>query len=565
MKKNKLNVRVQSEAPNNIDEGYNRLARLDPRLPQPEQFSKYIQENNFYKSTDVSDFHVAAAYSEIYTKVSNNRHRVMREVDRLRHFYLVDTILGQLSEDALSPEISTGDIIRIESSEKRIQKEIDNLNELIDFDQLIKDITPELISYGEYTLQTDFVGTKYSEKDPEKEASGIVHLRDTVEQGTVIALSQDGKTQGYIEMGGHNKILLHPPRDFVKFTLAGERVKIDLKNQINLEMVRDKKSKELLKILPRYVRVGKSILFPVLAKIKELELLEKLVPATKLSKLSAGTIIGLQVPEAYEMRDAMSAARQVEGLVNSKISIDDDLQEITVQAIMSSAGRLKVIPIFGDKGNLNKLDYKSDEPDDLLGSVKEIRETILDSIGIPTELIFKSDGDSKSELLKRYAKYLRRLKNIQRSIIVGIRDIVHIHLFNKKIQFDPEKIEVSFLNKLVEIDNLDKLEHMDVTVSLLGNLDRYIKDITEEGSAFEGKLNEEVYFGYIDNQLKTIGLQGLLDLKKEPPKDEPEDDEEDDIEIEVEPDDEEDEPQDDEPENDGELQQDEPDEPEPEQ
>ena len=486
--------------------------RLDPTMPNPSELTEAIRSKMFEDTFELDDHNVAAAYSELYTNVSQSRMGIIREVERMAQHYLPDAIVSQFIEDALTPEIATNEILEVTYEEEEnensiVQKEIELLSKQLDFDQLSLDIAPDLVRNGEYTLKNDFGNDNGKQ--------GIKHIRDTIEQGSVVAITQDGKIKGYLEMNDRvNKLIVHPPKYFTKFVLAGDRVRVNLKKHVPEEYLKTKEAKALMAMLPRYVRVGKSMLFPVLPKIKELELLEKLVPATKLAKLSGGSIVGMQVPESFDIGDALKATKRVEGLVNNKIAIDDNIGEVTVQAIMSSAGRVKVIPVFGDKGNLSKLDYKSDEPDDLLSSVQETRQVICDAIGIPYELLFRSDDGSKSETIKRYAKYLRRLKNIQRAITKGITQIIYNHLVNKGIDFEPEKVKVEFRNKLVEIDNLDKLEHMDVTVSLLGNLKTFVEDLLAEESPVRKNINIEAYKDYLKKQLETIGLGDLIQDKE---------------------------------------------------
>lgn len=480
-------------------------SRLASDMPSPQMLAERIKQDKFDVVNKVNDYQVAAAYAELYTSVSSSKKGIIHEVSKMTKFYLVDTITTQLAEDALTPDISTNNIVDVSyEGSPEITKELEYLDEKIQFDQLCKDITPELIRNGDYILKTDFV------KD-ENAKGGLAGLLDIVEQGEVIPISKNGKNIGYLEMDNNRKMLnILPRKYFTMFILEGERIKVDLKSNLPDYATKNKEVQALLKMLPRYVRVGKSILFPILPKIKELELLEKLIPATKLAKLASGSIVGMQVPEAFDIQEALNATKRVEGLINNKLAIDDNIQEITVQAIMSSAGRIKVMPIFGDKGSLSKLDYKQEEPDDLTGTVKELREVILDSIGIPYELIYKSDGSTKNETLKRYAKYLRRLKNIQRSLTEGIRDIISIHLHNKGIEFDDNKLKISFVNKLVEVDNLDKLEHMDVTVSLLGNLNTYVTGLMDEMSPIAQYINLDAYLKVLKDNLKTIGLAELI-------------------------------------------------------
>jgi hypothetical protein len=207
----------------------------------------------------------------------------------------------------------------------------------------------------------------------------------------------------------------------------------------------------------------------------------------------------------------MEAAKRMEGLLNKKVGVDTERGQLTLENIMTSAGRLKVIPIFGDKGELRKFDYKQDEPDELLASVNDIRKVICDSVGIPYELIFVSDTVSKGELLRRYARYVRKLKSIQFAIADGIRQICYIHLTNKGINFVPDDIKVDFKNKLVEIDNLNKLEFLDTTVGMLKNAKDFIVDLMSEDSPLKGYIRVTVFKDFINEQLSLVGLRGLID------------------------------------------------------
>ena len=65
--------------------------------------------------------------------------------------------------------------------------------------------------------------------------------------------------------------------------------------RINIDLYETNK-KEILKNIPHFIRIGKSMIYPVLDKIKQLQLLEELVPATKLADLSSGTMVGVSIP-----------------------------------------------------------------------------------------------------------------------------------------------------------------------------------------------------------------------------------------------------------------------------
>jgi hypothetical protein len=458
---------------------------------------------------DIKDYAVAASMSSIYTQVSSKRSEMIVEVDKLVEFYLTDAILNQFADDALSPDIHTGDVIKIYSKNKEINKKITELDKKIKFDNLVNGILVDLLSYGEYTLRPEYDDKK-----------GIISIKDDVNQIDVIALSDiNGEVIKYLVLE-EGKFYLKEKHEYVKFSLSNKKIRINLKKEFGPKTIRE--NKKIFESIPNYIRIGRSVIYPVRSKLKELELLEKLVPATKLSKLSSGTVIGIQVPPGMDITKAMEATKKVEGLLNKKVGYDDAAKELSVENIMAVAGKLKCVPIFGDKGQLTKLDYKADEPDDLLASVEENRRTICNSAGIPYELIFGSDGEQGAGSLKRYARYLRKLKAIQRSICEGVIQIVCFHLANSGVTFVESDICVEFRNKLIEIDNLDKLEFMDTTVNMLNNIVGFVLDKAGPDSPLKGNIDLNALVRFMDTQLSTVGLQDLIKEDVKVVMDEPE-------------------------------------------
>lgn len=523
----------------------------DPHLLAQAQVIKEAMKSG---KDSLSSYHAAAAYAAIYMRVSETRKKLIREIDKIRQFYFVDVIITQLTEDSLAPQVGTGDILFVTSDKREIQEEIDLLDEKFDFDLMASTITPDLLGYGEYTLATKVnphpkvssnkIPTEgFTEVSPDEPNSvpidalpfnstnpssdkynnpgnvvqateyGLVDILDNVDQAGVVALSKWGAPEGYLvseTTDGKNpsNVRRCEPSDYIKFSLSSQRVKVDIFKEFG---IRKSSLSDELKDLPKFVRVGKSQIYGAMPKLKELELLEALVPATKLSKLSNGSLVGVQVPAGYDINKAIEAAKQVEGLINKKIGVDPVLGEITVENIMSTAGRLKAVPIFGTTGTLQKLDYKSDEPDDLLSSVVDIRKVICTSVGIPYELLFGGE-DTKGNILKKYARYLRKLRSIQKSIEEGIRQLVYIHLANKGIEFSCEDIKVEFYNKLIEIDNLDKLEFIDTTIGLLKNAHDFFTELADrtKNPAYADKVDVTGFLKFMNEQLNVIGFHDVI-------------------------------------------------------
>lgn len=460
----------------------------------------------------------SAAFGVIYSQISSYYKDVVKQVNKIRGFYLIDVILNQVTEDALAPDTTTGDVLTVKSKNPEIQKRIDRLQEIIDFDDLVCDITPDLLANGQYYLRPDVRAPQKDNKGSIVKQGGMDELLDTVEQSSVVAITKNGQITKYLVQGDNNKLELVGPAEYVKFTLGNQKLRVDLNAEYRDNF---KENEDVFKDIPRYIRLGKSFLYPVLAKIKELELLEAMVPAAKLSKLSSGTLVGVNLPAGTDLNKALDAAKRIEGMINKQIGIDSYKNEITLETIMSSAGKMKVVPLLGDKGTLQKLDYQSDEPDDLVRSVKDLREVICTSLGMPYELIF-GNSETKGALLKKYARYLRRLKSVQRALADGVREIIYIDLANAGVPFKLDEVEVEFSNKLIEIDNLDKLEFVDTTIGLLKNLDTFVKDLNSEESILKGQVDVEAYKTFLSEQLKSIGLSHLLiGVKSADPGDKP--------------------------------------------
>lgn len=485
----------------------------------PQQFGEALQ----FPSGETGDYYSVIAYSSIYNKVSQEMVSIVKAVDEMSSFYLVDVILSQLADDSLSPRVSDDDIFNytVENNESA-QNELNKMQRALGLDQLVENITPDLLKYGEYVLSTeiddgvealDMSGKEKKRTRRKAKSMGVTELRDDVEQGSVVSLTQNGVVEGYLQTNPFNgKIEKRQFADFVKFTLGGQRVRVDTKNLIPNASLTNKAFYKMYKSLPRFIRIGKSIIYTYLTKLKELELLEKMAPALKLDAISRGNLVGMNLPDRYNLEDAKKASTHFEETLNKKVSIDPTSSDISVANIITTAGKTRIIPLFGDKGSLQNLDYQNDSANDLTTETEELRKLILSSVGIPYELIYGSDGDSKGEILKRNAKYTRFLRKIQKSIASGLRDLAFIHLTNKGISFKKEDVAVNFNKNLVDIDNLDQIERDEATVSGLSSVIEFVNELKD--TLGEERINIAPVAKYLDDNLSTIGLHNLIKMEE---------------------------------------------------
>lgn len=470
--------------------------------------------NSIIKMMDIinDNASVNSVYSQIYSKTISSRREMIRAVDEIKPFYLTQVIVEQLINDAFAPATKTNEILKVtamlgdKKKNKELQIEIDYLNVLLSFDQFCKDATKEALYYGDYTLATRI------EKN-----EGIVDLVDDTDQETVIPLVKHSKCVGYIVLDDKkNKIKVVDRAKYIKFSFNDETIRIDTRKELMGQY--GIKKDDIQDAIPRYVRVSKSLVYPVIDKIKDLDLLERLVPRTKLKKISNGTLVGLQVPQGYSPTEALKFCETVESIINKKVGVDSTTGVITAQNIIESADLFKVVPIYGNVGDVKPMNYAGDEPDKLLESVDKIRQVILDSIPVPSESIYhgaEGNQNSGSATLKRYARYLRKLKSIQTMNINAVKELVFIHLANK----DKKKwssivatdVDVSFINDLIEIDNLDRLEFLDSTISFIKNTTDFVNTLSESGSPYSQYVNKPAFVHWLKDQFSIVNLN-IIDI-----------------------------------------------------
>ncbi|RLG76928.1 MAG: hypothetical protein DRO14_03085 [Thermoprotei archaeon] len=436
-----------------------------------------------------------------FTRVAKKRAEIVKQVDEVKDFYLVEAIIQQLIEDALAPDVATGDILSVLSGREDIEREVKELDDKFKFDSLVQDICYDLLVYGEYTLRVVVENGK-----------GIVDIRDDVEQSSVFAIPKGGEIDKYLvrrRENGREVVELVEPYEYVKFILSGRKIRLNMEKELGPLYVG-----KIKEYVPKFVRIGRSVIYSIIPKIRELQVLETLVPVAKLNKLTQGSVLGVTVPSNMRPEDAFKVAKKVEELLNRRIGVHETQKSLSIENAIASAGRLRVVPVFGDKGQVTRFDYKMEEPDELMASIEDLRRTICSSVGIPYETIFGGEGP-KSEILKRYARYLRRLKAIQKAIADGVKQIIYIHLTNKGISFRPSEIQVDFRNKLIEIDNLDALEFLDASIGMLTNVRDFVYDMASEESPLAGKVDVERFAKFLDRQLSIVGLRGVIKGEEE--------------------------------------------------
>ena len=446
-----------------------------------------------YTGTDTI---INAALASMYTQAVTTRREFLVEMDRIKPFYLVQALFNSLIEDSLSPDITTGEVVQLMSQKKAVNAELRTLQTLFSFDQIINDIVHDLIGYGEYSLRL-----------VTESGHGLRDIVDDVDQSRIVAFYHQGYPYRYIRQTRRD-LEVFPAYAYAHFVAGWNRLRVGMNDEFLAG-----EEEELGDYVdewgfpyPAYSRVGRPMLYGCLAKMKELIILEQLIPAGQLNRILTGSLVSLQLPPSYSPDEAFEAARRYENVINQKVGLDRSTADLTVTDILSTAGKIRVLPQLGDKGQLTNINELKElrTMDDLLQSVQDIRGVICGSLGFPPELFFGGrEPGPKSDFLKRYARYVRKLRGLQSSIGHGLTQIALVHLVNKGIKADVEDIQVVFRNELINLDELEKLEFSDAVVQSLLNIDSFVTQLSQGPMA--QVVDPESYHAFLYQTLSAIG------------------------------------------------------------
>jgi hypothetical protein len=434
----------------------------------------------------------AMAMVGAFTKAAETKREYAQSLGELSKYYLVDALMNLIADETLITDIMTGEIVQLQGVNKKIDDELKILQRRLNIDQIVEDITLDLLKYGDYTLSMDM-----------ESGEGVTSVTDNVRQENIVALYRHGLPEKFL-IREKAKIRILPASTHLHFALGRSKLRIELGSEFDvanddLENLRNK--------LPNYVRVGRPLLYGVQSKLKELQLLEALVPASKLHQLSTGSLVGVSVPNQTDPKEAFAISRRYESLLNSKTALDKRSGTLAdVGDILATAGRTKVVPVMGDKGNLQSIDVKENRAaDDMLSSIRDIRSTICSTIGVPPELLFGSDSaESKGEFLKRHARYLRKIKSIQTALANGLKQLALAHLISMGHEVMPNDIQIVFRNEVVNIDELDKLEFADQVNTMVSDLWAFMTELNDS-EYFQGRIDFEALSEWMRRQMALMG------------------------------------------------------------
>jgi len=400
-----------------------------------------------------------------FFKISDTKEEYISQLNNIKDFHFTQLIIDRVMEDGLNPSVNKN-LFSIKVKDSKGNKDETTsalLNQFVSENNLTKiivDISHDILLYGEYALRIDVNSETTGEK-----MRGITNIHDDVNISNILPVYSGGEISHFLTIEG-NKLVSKQPTEFVYFALPGNRIKIKFETAEN-------------KVL--HLRMGKSLVYPVIGLLKELTFFEEIVPQKFIDGLTKTKLLGVAVPPKTKPSEAIEISRAFQKLINSTLKRSGSLKQTDTQVlddIKSKVGEVKVIPTFGDKGSLESIDFDTDDNfEDMFEKIADIRKNILMTIGIPTSIL--DEEGSKGDMIKDHIRYTKKLKSIQGAIQDGLQTMMLIHLrnngFNNYVKSD---IEINFLN-ILNTDDLERLEYIDIMISMMDNFKSFVDDFED--------------------------------------------------------------------------------------
>jgi len=429
--------------------------------------------------------------------ISNTKEGIIADIDSIKEFYFSQMIVDRILDDALNPTGNDNRTFKIDilASDKTVDKTatqlVGDFLEEFNIQKLVIDLAADLLYYGEYFIRLDVNG-----ESSENSTKGIFNIHDDVDITTALPVFRDSDVS-YILKLGDKSIETVQPTSMIYFSLPSSRLKI------KIDGISDKIT---------YLRMGKSLLYPVYGLIKELKFLEALMPIGFINDALSTKLVSVNVPSTTKPAEAQKIAQTFEKMINKSLTIkqSDRTEDAIIKQVSSKVGEVKVIPNFGDKGDLQAEDFNSDNNyDEMNDKITDLRKMILTTIGIPASIM--DEEGMKSDVIKDHIRYTKKLKSIQFAIKEGLQRMMIVHLTNNGFSnYLKEDIRVTFLNVL-NTDDLEKLEYIDLTVSMIDNFKSFVEDFDDNEHV---DVNYKEYVAFINKQFENVAGFNLFTYKE---------------------------------------------------
>lgn len=414
--------------------------------------------------------------AKIFKSTFSTRDDIYEAIDAIKYLDLSQQIIETIVNDAFysfdANEPFTikyvGKSYDADEINARIQRTIQRLK----LYQLFRDIVDDFVTYGEYYVET-----------PCREGLGIAEINDTVDLHKVISIYDNYELLYHIatrKTSTGSEIVQIDKDALSHFVLDAKRIQ-----------VRAGQFQDVVGV-PESIKIGKSVLLPVLKLLQRYNLLDVADVANTLKKSLLPPMITLNVGEQSNMDKIIEDVKKYEEYF---VEMGDALhsigqsKEITIEQLVQLATQVKIVPTTEGKGRLERPDLRQDMS--LQETQDKLTARIKSTIGLPND----EEGKSRIDNLREKARYAKKLIDIQFGAGHSIANLILKDLRYQGILIDEANLEVAF--KAIQNPNIE--EDAENMFHLATSARDIIRTYTETAQDIEGlKLNPTCAKKFLD-------------------------------------------------------------------
>lgn len=422
--------------------------------------------------------------------------RLIDTVQTILNVIINDTFYSNDGEDIFTVKYDEGNE-RESDTQKKVNDLIGDFLSDFNIQSLIQCILEDFLLYGEYPIRVVI----------SKNNKGIIDIREDLDPRSTVGIYKLNEPVFFLERTdrSHTSYVVRSPKEVIHFSLSPTKIRVKSFDYFMRQ-----------KNIPEYIRIGKSIIYPALQKIKQLQTIEIASTVSDLKRAIAPILVSVSVPPTAQPEDVTEIVKKYEQHLQEVYRGMPDLENPSIGDLLSTVTNFRVVPNFTDgKGAIQTLDLMSNQMD-IDNRIDRMRASIAMSVGMPPYyLITGAEGNgSKTEMLKVHSRYSRNICAIHNAISAGVKKLVYLHVINSGVYVDDALINVKFKN-VINVEHLDKMEYAVASAQTINDVWNTLSSILASDEV-GAKLNSEAFVGMVNTFLSagTPVPQDLLQVVK---------------------------------------------------
>lgn len=374
--------------------------------------------------------------------------------------------------------------------EDEVNKRIERTVQRLKLYKVFRDILEDCVIYGEKYLET-----------PCKNGVGIIEVNDRIDAEKVISIYDDYELLYHVasrkNSAKNTEQVMIEKDNLSHFIIDSKTIQVKSGDFDNLSEV------------PETIRIGKSILLPVLKLLQRYNLIDIANVANDLKLALMPPILNLRIGEQTtpaQMMEAIKAYEEYFLEMGDALHGIDASKEISPSQILQLATQVKIMPSSDGRGGLQRENFSSDS--NLNESQDRLEVRIKNTIGIPNN----DEQKSRLDNLREKARYAKKLMDIQYGMGHSIAQLIMKDLKYQGILVDEDNIEVKF--KAIQNPNVE--ENAEAIFHLASSARDVIRTYIETAEDIKGlRINPKGAKEFLDSLMAPYPQ--LADMLEEDP------------------------------------------------